>query len=121
MSYGITYMDFQRKPYNDYNTYLKSKFGCKVYRIGLDAGFTCPNRDGSKGINGCLYCNENGSRASYIDPKLSVYDQLKTRIEYLKTRKKAKKFIAYFQAFSNTYAQPEILKKYTTRSYFLKR
>jgi len=82
-----------------------------VYRIGLDAGFTCPNRDGTKGIGGCLYCNEKGARASYVETKLCVSDQLKIRIEYLKAKKGARKFIAYFQAFSNTYAPPEILKK----------
>ena len=87
-----------------YNDYLKAKYDCKVYRIGLDAGFTCPNRDGTKGVGGCLYCNENGSRAVYADPALSVRDQLKSRIAYLQKTRAAKKFIAYFQAFSNTYA-----------------
>jgi len=62
-------------------------------------------------MGGCLYCHEKGSRASYLDTKLCVSDQLKRRIEYLKAKKLAKKFIAYFQAFSNTYAPLEILKK----------
>jgi uncharacterized protein len=96
--------------YNDYSSYLKSKYGCKVYRIGLDAGFTCPNRDGSKGINGCIYCDEQGSRSAYTIPALSVSQQLSTRIEYLKKEKEAKKFIAYFQAFTNTYAPIDRLK-----------
>ena len=99
------------KPYNDYNSYLKNKYGCKVYRIGLDAGFSCPNRDGLKGYDGCIYCNEDGSRSSYINPKDSVSEQLAARISYLKEKKAAAKFIAYFQAFTNTYAPTEKLKK----------
>jgi len=96
--------------YNDYATYLKSKYGCRVYRIGLDAGFSCPNRDGTKGLNGCLYCNENGSRSPYAKAGASVTEQLRTRIEFLKNSKGAEKFIAYFQAFTNTYASVEKLK-----------
>ena len=98
------------KPYNDYSAYLKNKYGTKVYRIGLDAGFTCPNRDGTKGFGGCFYCNSSGSRASYADPALTVAGQLEERIAALK-KKGAKKFIAYFQAFSNTYAPVRKLKE----------
>lgn len=93
-----------------YNDYLKSKYGCKVYRIALDAGFTCPNRDGTKGTGGCVYCNNDGSRASYVNPKDPIKEQLLKRMSYLKDVKCAKKFIAYFQAFTNTYASPERLK-----------
>lgn len=98
------------KPYNDYNAFLKSRYGCKVYRIGLDAGFTCPNRDGTKGKGGCAYCNQDGSRAAYADPATPVSRQLETRISHLKG-KGAKRFIAYFQAFSNTYASVRKLKE----------
>lgn len=98
------------KLYNDYNSYLKARFGCKVYKIGLDAGFTCPNRDGTKGSSGCSYCNDDGSRATYADPNKSVKEQLAARIEYLKEKYGAEKFIAYFQAFSNTYASVDKLK-----------
>jgi uncharacterized protein len=101
----------RKKPYNDYNSYLKQKFGEKVYRIGLDAGFSCPNRDGAKGTGGCIYCDESGSRSPYSKKGLSVAEQLEERIEYLKSAKSAKKFIAYFQAFSNTYAPPNRLKE----------
>ena len=86
-----------------YSDYLKQKYGCKVYRIALDAGFSCPGR--------CIYCNSNGSRASYTNPKESVKEQLEKRIKFLKEEKKAKKFIAYFQAFTNTYAPVDKLKK----------
>lgn len=85
-----------------YNDYLKQKYGCKVYRIALDAGFSCPGR--------CIYCNNNGSRAFYIDANNSVKKQLETRINFLKNSKSAKKFIAYFQAFTNTYAPADKLK-----------
>ncbi|MFA5145921.1 MAG: TIGR01212 family radical SAM protein [Candidatus Omnitrophota bacterium] len=99
------------KLYNDYNTYLKNRYGEKVYRIGLDAGFTCPNRDGTRGRGGCIYCAGDGSRSSYTDPKNSVTEQLRSRIEYLKEKKGAAKFIAYFQAFTNTYAPVAVLKR----------
>ncbi len=99
-----------RQPYNDYNTYLRNRYGRKVYRIALDAGFTCPNRDGTKGRGGCIYCNERGSRASYANPGIPVRKQLEWRISYLKEKRGAGKFIAYFQAFSNTYAPVERLK-----------
>lgn len=98
------------KPYNDYNSYLKKRYGCKVYRIGIDAGFSCPNRGSSSGSSGCIYCNENGARSTYTNPKETVYDQLNNRIARLKKDKNAEKFIAYFQAFTNTYAPTDILK-----------
>lgn len=93
-----------------YNDYLRGKYGSKVHRIAIDAGFTCPNRDGTKGTEGCIYCNSNGSRASYVNPARSVRDQIKARIEYLQSSKAAKKFIVYFQAFTNTHAPVEQLK-----------
>lgn len=97
--------------YNDYNTYLKEKYGSKVYRIGLDAGFSCPNRDGTKGTSGCTYCNSDGSRSAYSKKGESPARQLEDRISYLRREKGADKFIAYFQAFSNTYATVPALKK----------
>lgn len=98
------------RPYNDYNSYLRERYGSKVYRIGLDAGFSCPNRDGTKGFGGCLYCDEKGSRSPYVEPKTTVRAQLGARIKYLKEAKKADKFIAYFQAFTNTHASSAELK-----------
>ena len=86
-----------------YNDYLKQKHGGKVYRIAIDAGLSCPGR--------CIYCNNSGARASYINPKDSVTKQLQTWIKYLQEVKDAKKFIAYFQAFTNTYAPIDKLKE----------
>lgn len=96
--------------YNDYSSYLRNKYGTKVYRIGIDAGFTCPNRDGTSGTGGCIYCDAAGSRSAYTDPQNSVRDQIETRIKFLKDTKDASKFIAYFQAFTNTYAPVEKLR-----------
>jgi radical SAM protein (TIGR01212 family) len=85
-----------------YSDYLREKYGCKVYRLAIDAGFRCPGR--------CIYCNDNGSRASYVNPKDSIEKQLERRIRYLKETKNAKKFIAYFQAHTNTYAPADRLR-----------
>ena len=100
-----------KKPYHDYNSYLRARYGAKVYKIGLDAGFSCPNRDGTLGRDGCIYCNDLGSRSSYTDPVKSVQEQLSSRIGYLKEKFGAEKFIAYFQAFTNTYAPVKKLKE----------
>ncbi|OGW78183.1 MAG: TIGR01212 family radical SAM protein [Omnitrophica bacterium RIFCSPHIGHO2_02_FULL_46_20] len=89
-----------------YNDYLRQKYGCKVYRVALDAGFSCPNIESG----GCIYCNSKGSRASYINPGDSIRKQLQTRMQYLRDKKNAKKFIAYFQAHTNTYASVDKLK-----------
>lgn len=91
------------KLYNDYGSYMKERYGAKVHRIGLDAGFPCPHR--------CIYCNENGSRSSYADAKKTVGEQLSSRMEYLKKSRGASKFIAYFQAFTNTNAPVHRLKE----------
>lgn len=99
-----------KKLYNDYNSYLRKIYGAKVYKIGLDAGFSCPNRDGTLGYDGCIYCNDRGSRSSYTDPVRSVAEQLSLRIGYLKNNFAAEKFIAYFQAFTGTYGPVNKLK-----------
>lgn len=81
---------------------MKEKYGSKVFRIGLDAGFSCPQR--------CIYCNDDGSRSPGTDPKDTVEKQLSSRIEQLKKIKPDAKFIAYFQAFTNTHADIDKLK-----------
>ena len=99
------------KRYNDLNTYFKSLFGCRVQKITIDAGLTCPNRDGTISTGGCIYCNTRGSGTGAFARGLSITDQLLQGKTFLSRRYKAKKFIAYFQAFSNTYAPPDILKR----------
>ncbi len=96
--------------YRTVGEYWKSKFGEKVYRISIDAGFTCPTRDGTKGKNGCIFCDEKGNRPHYVEPSLTVSEQVKAGIERLKKRG-ISKFIAYFQAYTNTYAPTSILRK----------
>jgi radical SAM protein (TIGR01212 family) len=100
-----------RNRYNDLNTYLRSIFGCRVQKITVDAGLTCPNRDGTLSSHGCIYCNERGSGTGAFARGISVTEQLLQGKNFLSRRYKAKKFIAYFQSFSNTYAPPEILKR----------
>ena len=99
------------KRYYQFSEYLKNKFGKKVYKITLDAGFSCPNRDGTISSGGCIFCDDGGSFSRAHDSHLSVRQQVLTGIETLSTRFKAQKFMSYFQAYSNTYKPVEELKK----------
>jgi uncharacterized protein len=89
--------------YRDYNSYLREIFQCRVQKITLDAGLNCPNRDGSKGAGGCIYCNARGSGTGLARQGQSVTRQLEAAKAFLEKRYKARKFLAYFQSFSNTY------------------
>jgi uncharacterized protein len=100
-----------KKAYRQYSDTLKAKFGCKVYKVTLDAGFTCPNRDGSKGVGGCTFCDETGSSSRAQNKKDSITVQLEKNIVRMRERFKAEKFIAYFQSYTNTYSRPERLKR----------
>lgn len=91
-------------PYTGLNDYLKGRFGTRVQKVTLDAGLTCPNRDGRLGWGGCLYCNARGSGTGAAARGLSLSQQLADGITRLTDRYRAHKFIAYFQSFSNTYA-----------------
>ena len=97
--------------YRTFNQHLKDKFNDRVYRVPIDAGFTCPNRDGSRAFGGCTFCDDRGSGAPNINIKLSIQDQLKTGIAHSRKKFKARKFLAYFQAFTNTYAPEAALKE----------
>lgn len=99
------------KRYNDFNTYLKGIFKERVQKISLDAGLSCPNRDGTISRSGCIFCNQYGSgTAAFIKEGLSIEEQIFRARKFLSKRYKAKKFIAYFQSFSNTYAPVSKLK-----------
>ncbi|MCF8106132.1 MAG: TIGR01212 family radical SAM protein [Desulfohalobiaceae bacterium] len=98
------------KPYRDFNSYLRQLYGCRVQKISLDAGLTCPNRDGSLGLGGCIYCNPRGSGTEAAARRESLARQLESAKSRLKKRYKAKKFLAYFQSYSNTYAPLPVLK-----------
>jgi len=93
-----------RLPYLDLNTYLRRRFGLRVQKIALDAGFTCPNRDGRVSTGGCLYCNARGSGTGAWARGVSLTAQLRQGMARLQERYQASRFIAYFQSFSNTYA-----------------
>lgn len=99
------------KKYNQYSNYLKEKFGAKVYKITLDAGFSCPNRDGTISNCGCIFCDDGGSFSQAHSNKLNIEEQVKIGAETLKKRFKAEKFMSYFQAFSNTYRPVDELEK----------
>jgi radical SAM protein (TIGR01212 family) len=90
--------------YLSLNQYLRSIFGARVQKISLDAGFTCPNRDGTKGRGGCIYCNARGSGTGAYRSGKDIAEQMKAGINWAGRRYGAGKFIAYFQSFSNTYA-----------------
>jgi len=98
------------KRYKTYREYLKGLFGEKVQKVYIDAGFTCPNRDGVKGVGGCTFCDVAGSGSTLIESGLSVAKQVEHGIEQVR-QKDVGKFIAYFQAFTNTYAPVEKLKE----------
>ncbi len=96
--------------YTDLNTYLRGLFGQRVHKLTIDAGFTCPNRDGTISTGGCIYCNPYGSGTGAYRRGLSIAQQLEQSKLAVARRFKARKFIAYFQAFTNTYAPLERLK-----------
>ncbi len=93
-----------KKRYTDLNGFLRAEFGCRVQKITVDAGLSCPNRDGTLSTGGCIYCNARGSGTGAHGRGRSVTEQLLQGKEALFRRYKAEKFIAYFQSFSNTYA-----------------
>ena len=99
------------KRYNSYSDHLKQKFGTKVYKITIDAGFSCPNRDGAISTAGCIFCDDGGSFSQAHSNKLSIEEQVHIGAENLRNRFKAQKFMSYFQAFSNTYKPVKELEK----------
>ncbi len=99
------------KQYNQFSAYLKNKFNAKVYKITIDAGFSCPNRDGTISGGGCIFCDSGGSFSQAHSRFLSVEEQIKAGVESLSQKFKAKKFMAYFQAYSNTYKPVEDLRR----------
>jgi hypothetical protein len=100
------------KRYNSYNEYFKRTFGSRVQKVSIDAGFTCPNRDGKAGTGGCTYCNNDAFNPSYCQPSKSITQQINEGIEFHKVRyRRAMRYLAYFQTYSNTYAPLSRLKE----------
>ena len=97
--------------YNSASEYYKKIFNRRVQKISIDAGFTCPNRDGKKSIGGCIYCNNETFKPFYCNPQKSIKQQLTEGIEFFSKKYKTLDFLAYFQAFSNTYAPLNKLKE----------
>jgi len=95
--------------YNSYGHFLREKFGCRVYKVSVDGGFSCPNRDGTVAVGGCIYCNNDSFRPRSADRLKSIADQVAEGIAYLRKRYGAEKFIVYFQPFTNTHAPLEVL------------
>jgi uncharacterized protein len=97
--------------FNSYTEYFRKHFGERVQKVTIDAGFTCPNRDGTKGHGGCTYCNNDSFNPSYCQPYKGITKQIDEGVEFHANRyRRAEKFLAYFQAYSNTYAPLEKLK-----------
>ncbi len=103
--------DFGGRRYHAYNDWVKRAHGGRVQKVSLDAGFTCPNRDGTLGIGGCSFCNNDGFTPSYLREQPGLAEQLATGLEFLRRRyPKTQAFLAYFQSYSNTYGDLEQLR-----------
>ena len=104
-------MKHNSRRYYPFSQFLREKFGCKVYKLPVDAGFSCPNRDGKIGYGGCTYCYNPSFSPSILLQKSSISLQVKYRKALLKRKGKVNKFLVYFQSYTNTYAKVKILKR----------
>jgi radical SAM protein (TIGR01212 family) len=115
MTEQVQNIEFQwghQRRFNAYPDYFRKLFGSRIQKVSIDAGFTCPNRDGTKGTGGCTYCNNDAFNPSYCVPEKSVTRQIEQGISFHKKRyREASSYLAYFQAYSNTYASLERLKE----------
>jgi len=102
---------YNSRRYYPFSQFLRERFGCKVYKLPIDAGFTCPNRDGKIGYGGCTYCYNPSFSPSILLQKSSISLQVKYRKALLKRKGKVNKFLVYFQPYTNTYAKLKILKR----------
>ena len=103
---------FNGHRYHLYNDWAKNEYGGRLQKVSIDAGFTCPNRDGSLGVGGCSFCNNEGFSPSYLREERNIGKQIDIGIEFMRRRyPKTKGFLAYFQSYSNTYDDLEQLKK----------
>ncbi len=101
----MTYPWGHNRRYNAYGEYFKTHFGQRVQKVSVDAGFTCPNRDGTAGRGGCTYCNNDAFNPSYCHPSKTISRQVQEGIDFHRKRyRRARKYLVYFQAYSNTYA-----------------
>jgi radical SAM protein (TIGR01212 family) len=103
MSEGLIHKELR---INSYGSYLRRRFGCRVSKVNVDGGFTCPNRDGWKGTGGCIYCNNNSFSPNATRPEIPIEEQMAEGMAYHRKRLGSEKFIIYFQKYTNTYAPP---------------
>jgi radical SAM protein (TIGR01212 family) len=108
----VSYPWGSQRRFNAFSDSFKSAHGSRMQKVSIDAGFTCRNRDGTKGTGGCSYCNNKAFNPSYCTPEKPVIQQINEGIEFHRRRyRRAEAFLAYFQAYSNTYASTEVLRK----------
>lgn len=103
-------MKWDDKPYHSLDYEMKHRFGEKVYRLSLNGGMTCPNRDGTCGTRGCIFCSAGGSGDFAASPLLSIQEQLASQKALIRKKRPVRRFIAYFQAYTNTYAPVSVLR-----------
>ena len=99
------------KPYREFGDYLKERFPYRVQKISVHAGFTCPNRDGSRGTGGCTYCNNAAFSPGYCRPENGIARQLEEGVRFFARKYPDRKYLAYFQSYTSTYAAPETLHR----------
>lgn len=101
---------------NSYGWYLRRRFACRVSKVNVDAGFTCPNRDGSRGVGGCIYCDNSSFSPGATQASISIEEQMAAGMAYHRQRLGSEKFIIYFQKFTNTYSDIAHLRDLYTRA-----
>lgn len=109
-------LDFGGKPYRSLDFHLRERYGEKIYKVSLNGGMTCPNRDGTLGNRGCIFCSEGGSGDFAGDRELSITEQLESQKQHLYHKFPVQHFIAYFQAYTNTYAPIDYLERIFTEA-----
>lgn len=109
-------MNWLGKPYHSLDYMLRERFGEKVYKITLNGGMSCPNRDGTLGSGGCIFCSAGGSGDFAASRELSITEQIESQIAQLSSKRPIEKYIAYFQAYTNTYAPVSYLEKIFTEA-----
>lgn len=103
--------DFNGRRYHAYNDWVKRAHGGRLQKVSIDAGFTCPNRDGKLGVGGCTFCNNDGFTPSYLREQRNIVDQIDTGVAFMRRRyPDTRAFLAYFQSYSNTYGELDRLK-----------
>ena len=102
---------YKDKPYNDYGQWIRQRFPFRVQKISVDAGFSCPDRDGTISHGGCIFCDNRTFNPSYCQPSKSIAQQMEEGKAFFRHKYPDMKYLAYFQAYSNTYAPLDVLKR----------